>query len=235
MSEKKINPSLKKGLKGPCSIYPIFFFDEVSNQTWEKTFINSLVEAPAEYFINLEKSSLSYLSKNDTQSLFFYQYGKVFEKARDYLRDPSEDQLKYLLGCLKNQEKIITHHELNWPNELLFISLAHGYLNFAKSILNTGALSRKLMAVSEFYLFQAQDQGPEHKNFMLLNVLILIGRGKWEEATKKLHESLKRNPSAPHLKVLCLMYIKIGMPQVARFLRQKQVRQGLKSMERMIA
>ncbi|GEM_PF-3187742 len=235
MTRERLNTSLTNGLKGPCSIFPSFFFDESSSRLWEGFFINSVGELPKDFFQNLEKSSITYLSKNDCRNLFFYKYNKAFQLTRVYINNESlgvqfsGDSLKDDRRILEEQfvalEKILNHHEENWPKDKTFSLLANGYINFMKALLSDGPLSRKLMAVSEYYFIQAEEEGPEeakaHKHYQLIKVLLLIGRGHWEEATHKLHEIIKQDPNPLHIRILCSLYVKIGMPHVSTFLKRK--------------
>lgn len=177
----------------------------------------------------LEKSPSAYLEPKDKQALLLFRIRKIFSLIDQIKREDGTGYLKERA----NKEIKLCHdfyqRELHLEN-ILYKSLVLSYLVFAEALLQKGARSRKSMAVSHSYLMEAlkDEKGINHPYFSYYEALLLIGRNKWNEATGLLHKTLKSesdNENQEYLaRLLCKLYIHIGMPNVARFISGRHLK-----------
>lgn len=219
----KVPTSLARGAKAPLSFFPLFFFEESLDNNWYQ--LLDLPTLPAKEQLQvLERSPLQYLGLSDIKILFYYEC----KQLGLYLKMPSlddESKRKRDFHLNKIAELLKAVDRFDSIAALKFHELAQSYLHFFMAICTMGNRSRKVMRISSYHLEEfATHLGPQECNSPYLNyfrALIEVGCGQWEKATTILHKELKRNNRSEMARLLCKLYVEIGMPNVARFVAKK--------------
>lgn len=213
--------TLFQGTLGPLNIFPEFFFHHELNRAWKSLQLceRSLQSKDKkEYIRNLLKSPLPYLNTQDGKVLYFLKIRETYRLSTNYdlEKEEREDQVLKSLWELK---KIKVHLEQNKVDEA-FLKLSQIFETFFQALTEEGEKSRKLMGLTEFFIDEFEDI-QDHPYLHLLKVLTFVGRGKWVSATKCLHDFSESFPHPGTTKILIKMYQKIGMPQVAHYLKEQ--------------
>jgi hypothetical protein len=246
---------VKKTLHGPLAIYPGQFFLESWDMTWIKLLNIEPELLKKEKREILEKSPLVYLNPSEKQVLMLFNLHDLlthlfhYRKNRDGLTSAQEEN-HHLLKSLKKKKKVcwdlFEQIEKNTPefkkdDYTFFNELITSFLHFSGALIEDGEegkrRSRKLMAMAHFHYREAKInliketlnlRENDHPYLDYYEALLLIGRGRWDEATALLHATLKRHHENTRLaRLLCQLYLHAGLPHIAQFIRGKYLRLSL--------
>jgi len=223
---------LNSGILGPLNIFPGFFFSKELDKLWrgaqvKQTFLKGFEKK--EYFLNLTQSPLGHLNFTDLKILYFLNMQEIHTLSLKILEKPEVKKEVYLklLHIEKIKKNITFSEEKKGHNNDAFIMLGLIFETFYLALSESNNKSRKLMGLTEFYIDEFSEKR-HHPYLDLLKVLTFVARDNWVSATKTLQAFTDQYPHKNFNRVLIKLYEKIGMPQVAYYLKQKQKKEDLK-------
>ncbi len=215
-------------------IFPKLFFLKELDEQWVKLFHNLTEENHIKRWDNnlnqrkleiLLKCSLEYLDHGEKEAVFVYHLRNFFKSIKHDQIGLKEivEQSKLLLTMAESWEKTDSN-----PSPIR--SLGQSYLLFILTLNNSVYKpdhQRKILNLAHLYGEKAKgeieerDGKTQHPYFGLLFCLLHIARGNWDAGTKELHALAIQYPDPKLYEVLSKLYIKIGLPNVAQFFKNK--------------
>jgi len=169
----------------------------------------------------LIKSSLHYLDHHEKEAIFLFH-------LRSFFKDIKYDHigLKDIVSQSKNLLRMAERWEKEDDTPSAIRSLGQSYLLFIMTLNNsvyTPLHQRKVLSQAFEYGQKAKRElnDSNHPYFGLLFCLINIAAGQWNQGTKELHALAQHYPDPKLFHVLSKLYIKIGLPNVAKYFEKK--------------
>lgn len=240
---KELNP-INYGTRAPMVFLPTFFFSEPHDRLWieqlgieDSSLELKLVPSKIE---NLDKSPLTYLGLRDLKVLFFFHCQQLKGFLKIEKENLNKDDKKIRDHHLKKLSTITNHlgqlEVLSSQEKELreFKEFSGSFFHFFLALITDGKKSRKIMTIARDQLTAYKELrttcATPYSDLLYLDyfhALIEVGCGNWNKATAILHRALKKHFDQKMLLVLCQLYIHIGMPQVAKFIKIKYSTQDL--------